>query len=79
VINILIEVKSEDKMKRNARQSFQIQIMADQKQQQNVKYDKYLNSMITKDARCTREIKSIISMATTALNKKKNLFTSKSD
>jgi hypothetical protein len=35
--------------------------------------------MITNDARCTREIKSRISMAKAAFNKKKNLFTSKLD
>jgi hypothetical protein len=42
-----------------------------------VKYLNYLGSMITKDARYEREIKSRISMATAAFNKKKNLFTSK--
>jgi hypothetical protein len=33
--------------------------------------------MITKDVRCTREIKSRVSMANAAFNKKKILFTSK--
>jgi hypothetical protein len=33
--------------------------------------------MITNDARCTREIKSRITMGKAAFNKKKNLFTSK--
>jgi hypothetical protein len=32
----------------------------DQKQEENVEYFQYLGSMITKDARCTREIKSWI-------------------
>jgi hypothetical protein len=43
----------------------------------NVEYFNYLGSMITSDARCTREIKSRISMAKAAFNKKKNLFTNK--
>jgi hypothetical protein len=34
-------------------------------------------TMITNDARCTREIKPRIAMAKAAFNKKKNLFTSK--
>jgi hypothetical protein len=38
----------------------------------------YLGSMITNDARCTREIKSRIVMAKAAFNKK-TLFTSKLD
>jgi hypothetical protein len=39
-------------------------------------YFNYLDSMITNDARCTREIKSRIAMAKAALNKKRTLFTS---
>jgi hypothetical protein len=35
--------------------------------------------MITNDARCTREIKARTAMAKAAFNKKKTLFTSKSD
>ena len=35
--------------------------------------------MLTEDGRCTCEIKSRISMAKAAFNKKKNLFTSKLD
>jgi hypothetical protein len=53
--------------------------MIDQKQSENVEYSNYLGSMITNDARCTREIKSSIAMAKVAFNKKKNLFTSKLD
>jgi hypothetical protein len=50
-----------------------------QKQQQNVKYFNYLDSIISNDARCrpTRKIKSKIVMAKGGFNKKKNLFTSK--
>jgi hypothetical protein len=40
---------------------------------------KYLGSILTKDGRCKREIKSRISMAKAAFNKKKTLFTSKLD
>jgi hypothetical protein len=53
--------------------------MIDQKQLENVEYFSYLGSMITNDARCTREIKSRIAMAKATFNKKKNLFTSKLD
>jgi hypothetical protein len=65
------------KIMRNSRQPAPMKIMVDQKQLENVEYFNYLGSMITKDARCTREIKSRIAMAKTAFNKKKNLFTSK--
>jgi hypothetical protein len=53
--------------------------MIDQKQLENVEYFSYLGSMITNDARCTREIKSRIAIAKAAFNKKKKLFTSKLD
>jgi hypothetical protein len=56
-----------------------MKIMIDQKQLENVEYFNYLGSMITNDARCTRETKSRIAMAKAAFNKKKNLFTSKLD
>jgi hypothetical protein len=39
----------------------------------------YLGSMVTHDAKCTREIQSRIVMAKAAFNRKKNLFTSKLD
>jgi hypothetical protein len=64
---------------RISRQPSPTKIMIDQKQLENVEYFNYLGSMITSDARCTREIKSRIAMAKAALNKKKNLFTSKLD
>jgi len=47
--------------------------MIDQEQQQNVQYCNYLGSMITNDARRTREIKSRIAMATAALTSKLDL------
>jgi hypothetical protein len=52
--------------------------MTDQKQLGNVECFKYLGSMITNDARCTREIKSRIAMTKAAFNKKIP-FTSKLD
>ena len=52
--------------------------MIDQKLE-NVEYFNYLISMITSDARCTREIKSRTAMAKAAFSNKKALFTSKVD
>jgi hypothetical protein len=51
--------------------------MIDQKQLENVEYFKYLDSLITNDARCTREIKSRIFVAKATFNKKKNVFKNK--
>jgi hypothetical protein len=61
-----------------SRQASPIHIMIDQKQMENVEYFNCVGSMLTKDARCTREMKSRIAM-TKAIFKKKNLFTSKFD
>jgi hypothetical protein len=61
------------KVTRISRQPSPIKIMIDQKQLQNVEYFNYLGSVITNDARCTREIKSRIAMAKAAF-KKKNTF-----
>jgi len=44
-----------------------------------VVYFSYLGSMITNDARCTREINARISMEKTAFSKKKTRFISKLD
>jgi hypothetical protein len=63
---------------RISRQPYPIKIMTDQKQLENVEYFSYLGSMMTNDARCTREIKSRIAMAKAAFNKM-TLFTSKLD
>jgi hypothetical protein len=46
---------------------------------ENVEEFNYLGSMITDDARRTREIKARIAMVKAAFNKKKTLFTSKLD
>jgi hypothetical protein len=64
---------------RISRQPNPIKNMTDQKQLENVDYFNYLGSMITNDARCTREIQSRIAMEKAAFNKKKTLFTSKLD
>ena len=42
-----------------------------------MQYVNYLGSLITDDAKCTREIKSRIVMAKPNFSKTKNLFTSK--
>jgi hypothetical protein len=53
--------------------------MIDQKQLKNMEYLKYLGSMKTNYARCTRKIKSSFAMAKAAFSRKKTLFTSKLD
>jgi len=65
------------KVMRISRQPSPVTIMINQKQLENVECFKYLGSMLTNDARCTREIKSRIAMAKAAFSKKKTLFTSK--
>jgi hypothetical protein len=65
------------KVMRISRQPSPVHIMIDQKQPENVECVKYLGSMKTNDASCTREIQSRFAMAKTAFNKKKILFTSK--
>jgi hypothetical protein len=73
-----MEINAEKiKVMRISRQPSPMKFMIDQKQLENLEYFNYLGSMITSDARCTREIKSRIAMAKAAFNKKKNLFTSK--
>ena len=67
------------KVMRILRQSSPKTITIDQKQLENVKCFTFLGSMLTEDGRCTCEIKSRISMAKAAFNKKKNPFTSKLD
>jgi hypothetical protein len=66
------------KVMRISRQAAAMKIMIDQKQLENVEYFNYLGSMITSDARCTREIKFRIAMAKAAFNRK-TLFTSNLD
>jgi len=59
-----------------SRQPSPVPVMIAQKQPENVEYFNYLHSMITNDAKCTREIKSKIAMSQTAFNTK-TLFASK--
>ena len=62
---------------RISRQPSPVQIAKNQKQLKNVDYFHCLGSIITSNARCTREIKFRISVAKTTLNKIKTPFTSK--
>jgi hypothetical protein len=64
---------------RISRQPTPLQIKIDKNPVENVKEFNYLGSMITNDARCTREIKARIAMAKAAFNKKRTLFTGKLD
>jgi hypothetical protein len=64
---------------RLSRQPPPVHIMIDQKRLENVEYFNYLCSVITNDARCTREIKSRIIMAEETFDKNKTLFTIKFD
>jgi len=45
------------KLTRISRQPFQVKIMIDQKQLENVESIKYLGSILTNDGRCSCEIK----------------------
>ena len=45
-------------------------IMVCQKQLENVEYFSYMDSLMTSDARCTREIKCMIALAKVAFKKK---------
>jgi hypothetical protein len=67
------------KVMRISRQPSIVHCMMGQKLLENVENLNYLCSMITNDARCTRETKSSIVMEKAAFNKKKTLFTRKMD
>jgi len=62
---------------RISRQPSPVPILNDQKQLKNVEYFNHMGSMITNDARRTREFKSGIAMAKTAFNKKNDHSTCK--
>jgi hypothetical protein len=64
---------------RISRKPTPLQIKIYKKPVENVEEFNYLGSMITNAAKCTREIKARIAMAKAAFNRKKTLFTSKSD
>jgi len=65
------------KVRKISRQPSPTRIMMDHKQLENAEYFNHLGSMPTRDARCTREIKSRIAVAKAAFTKKKTLFTNK--
>jgi hypothetical protein len=62
---------------RISRQPIPLQAKSDKKPVENMEKFNCLDSTITNDARCTREIKARIVMAKAAFNKKKTVFTSK--
>jgi hypothetical protein len=62
-----------------SRQPTPLQIKIDKTPAENVEEFNYLGSMITNDARCTREMKARIAMAEAAFSKKKTVSTSKLD
>jgi hypothetical protein len=62
---------------RISRQLSPVQIMIESKQLESVEYFSCLGSMITNDARCTREIEYRIATEKAAFNKKKTFFTRK--
>jgi hypothetical protein len=62
-----------------SRQPSPVQNMTDQIQPKNAKYFNYLGSMITDDAKCTREITSRIAMAKSAFNMRKVLYSRQPD
>jgi hypothetical protein len=64
------------KVTRVSRQQSPVHIMMDQKQLDDVEYFNFVGSILTNDARCTREMNSSIAMAK-AIFKKKTLFASK--
>ena len=70
---------AKSKVMRVSWQPFPVQITTGQTQLKNLGYFKYLDSIITHNARCTRKVKSRTAMAKAAFNKKKNLFTSTLD
>jgi len=59
------------KVIRISRQPSPVTITIDQKQLEDVKYFKYLGSMLTEDGRCTCEIKSRIAMAKLHLTRRR--------
>jgi hypothetical protein len=67
----------ETKVMRISRQAAIMQVMMHQKSAGKSGIFRRFCGMITKDARCTREIKSRVSMANAAFDKKKIIFTSK--
>jgi hypothetical protein len=73
------ECRKKTKLLTISRQPPPVQITTYQKQLENLEYFNCLGSLITNDAKCTCEIKSITVMEKAAFNRKNNLFTSKLD
>jgi hypothetical protein len=67
------------KVMKISRQPSSVEIMIHQKQPENAEYFNYLGSIIIKDARRTRELKSRNTMAKRAFNKTTALYGSKLD
>jgi len=67
------------KVMRISKQPFQVKIVIDQKQLENVESFKYLGSISTIDGRFTYEIKRRFAMAKAALSMKRDSFTSTLD
>ena len=65
------------KVMRISRKPTPLYVMIDQKQLKNVEYFKHFGRIMTKDTKCTREIKSSIARVKAEFNRKKTLFTSK--
>ena len=61
------------KVVRISRQTSHLQILIGRKQPEDLEYFNYWGSMITNDARCTREIKSMIVIKKIVFNKKRAL------
>jgi hypothetical protein len=59
-----------NKLMRISRQLLPVKIIIDQKQLENVDSFKYVGSILTKDGRCTCEIKCRIAMAKAALSRR---------
>jgi hypothetical protein len=59
--------------KKAGNENFPVQIMINQKQQDDVEYFNNLGSLITNNGRCTRDSKSKIAMARAAFIKKEIL------
>jgi hypothetical protein len=63
----------ENQVKRISRQPSPVQIMIDKKKQGNVEYFNNLDTLITNDARCTRDSKSRIAITRATIVKKETL------
>ena len=73
----LLFVTQKTKVMTISRVPTSLYIVIDQKQLEKVEYCNCLGSVITNDARCTRELKSEIFVGKAAFNKKKIVFTRK--